>query len=241
MWLGTGKIAALWAVLAMCSYARADLTGLVVFREGPGGGGAVPPGPERWIYRVYAEFTDPSDRVGSWGVGSTLGPGQISNITADGSLGSGFTNIPDNDFSNTAPQLPFFPTDWDTYMTIGVLYGIQGPSGVDGTQVWPGTPTFITDGATTWTGNPGFVSLQDVLSPQGRADYRVVGNDTDRRVLLMQLVVNSGEHVQGTIGLLVRTQAGAYFATDVPFTSIPTTPSLACFIAAVVIAERRKR
>src|SRR2546425_7078891 len=106
-------------------------------------------------------------------------------------------------------------------MTIGVLYGYQGPLGVDGTQVFPGTPTFISNGSALWTGQFGFVNLADLSSPQGRGDFRIMGNDTATRVLLMQLVVNSGEQVEGTIGLLWRTQSGGFTTPGLTFTSIP--------------------
>src|SRR5687767_10686837 len=72
-------------------------------------GGAV-----RDVYRVYAEFTQPIDRVNSWGAGGNLGSGGICNILSNGSLGSGFYN---NDVN--PPPCP----NWETHGTIGVAWG----------------------------------------------------------------------------------------------------------------------
>ncbi len=228
--------------MAVVSSAGADFVGLRVFREEPGGAGAPPPGPPRWIYRVYAEFTDPTDRVIGWGTGiPEYGFGGIWNVSENGLPGSGFTNIPDLFTGNTAPFFSGGPADWDTYMTIGLLYGIQGPNNVDYTHVWPGTPIFISNGSTSWTG----LDIGCYLagnSPQGNGNYRISGNDTDTRVLLMQLVVNAGEHVQGSIGLawLNPSVELLHFSGNLTFSSVPGPGTLAIFFMSIACARRTR-
>ena len=219
--------------------ASADLVGLSVFREEPGGPGQAPPGPERWIYRVYAEFTNTTDMVLSWATGSNnFGFGGIWNITEEGLPGNGFTNIPDSSFGNTAPLFAGTFADWDTYMTVGLLYEIEGPANQDYTVVFTNTPVFISNGTTSWTG-PGGVGLAGNFQ-QGNADYRVIGNDTEYRVLLTQLVVNAGEHVHGSVGVDWRTAGGEFIITpNLTFTSIPGPGTL--WVLLVWLAESRKR
>jgi hypothetical protein len=188
--------------LILSTSANAALTGLSLFAEAPGGAGAPPTGGPRIIWRVYADFSSSTDRVNAWGVGSTFGPGGIFNVNQLNAPGAGFTNV-GGAGGQLAPYSPGTSRDWDTYMTVGVLYGNEGPAGADATAQIPNTPQFILNGATSWTpdavnGGGVFVTPDD---PQGRADYRVSGFDTDHRVLLMQLVVNAGEYVKGTIGV----------------------------------------
>lgn len=233
-------VAVIAALTIAVDAAQADLIGLVVFREAPGAGGVgpAPPGPERWIYRVYAEFSDPRHRVSSW-IGASASGG-IWNILEDGSPGSGFTNIPNGETSNTAPMFSGLGTDWDTYMTIGVQYGFQGPDGgFDYTTVSAGTPLFIANGTTSWTGGGVFLFPNTL---QGHADYRVSGNDTDRRVLLMQLVVNAGEHVGGSLSVGWRPLDGSGVISTEQFTSIPAPAAhwLLALLAYRSFARRRR-
>src|SRR5262249_14740603 len=116
---------------------KADYVGLVTIIEPLG---ASPAGP-RDVYRVYAEFTNPTDRVDSW-FGDAQDPLAIQTVLADGSTpGTGFTN-----FGGTggilAPKVPGTIRDWDTYATIGVLTGDEAPFGVDATAE-NGLPSFI--------------------------------------------------------------------------------------------------
>lgn len=221
--------------------ACAELIGLRVFREGLYGN-PEPSNTPLWIYRVYAEFTVGSDSVYAWGVGNTLGAGQIVNITEAGTPGSGFTNIPDNDTGNLAPHNPLTPRDWDTYMTLGLLYGSTGPGGIDGSVVFPGTPTFISNATTGWSSSQDAgVVLSSLSSPQGRADFWIYGNDTDRRVMLMQLVVNAGEHVAGTIGVAWRQpQSGVLIEVGLSFSSVPAPSVLCSFLLASTLTLRRR-
>ena len=229
------------SALAIASAASAELVGLRVFQEAPGGPGPAPPGPQRWIYRVYAEFTEPTDMVLSWATGSNgFGFGGIWNITANNTPGSGFTNIPDLLTGDIAPYFSGGATDWDTFMTIGLLYGVHGPGNTDYTNAFPNTPLFIANGTNAWTG-PGGVFLFGDLA-QGYANYRVDGNDTDKRVLLMQLVVNAGEHVHGSIGLTWRSVEGDFILTpNLSFNSLPAPSAAFTFILLGLRGKRMRR
>ena len=233
-------VAAALFAMAIAPAASAELVGLRVFQEEPGGSGQPPPGPPRWIYRVYAEFTEPTDMVASWGSGfTTFGFGGIWNITENNTPGSGFTNIPNDFTGDTAPFISGTFADWDTYMTIGVLYGTQGPENSDFTVTYANTPLFIANGTNAWTG-PGGVFLFGDLQ-QGFANYRVNGNDTDTRVLLMQLVVNEGEHVHGSIGIRWRSLGGQFIInTDLPFNSLPA-PSGSLVLMLLGLNNNRRR
>jgi hypothetical protein len=240
---GMCKTLAVGLVLFAAASAHADLVGLRVFRE-TAGGGPPPPGAERWVYRVYAEFTDPGDRVFFWGASSSLGTATIVNITSAGLPGSGFTNVPDDSSGNRAPDQPFSARDWDTYMTIGVRYGAQGPGGFDYTVIGGATPTFIANGSSVWTTNQGGAGLSDITALQGTAGYWIQGNDTDRRVLLMQLVVNAGEHVAGTVGIWWKSGIDSTLMPNLTFNSVPCPSCMTIlmpFISATLRSRRRRR
>jgi hypothetical protein len=238
-------LAGLGGALIMSTAANAAFTGLSVFLEGPGGAGAPPTGGPRVIYRVYANFDNATDRVNAWGAGSTFGPGSILNVdSVDSGPGTGFTNI-GGAGGQIAPYSGGTTRDWDTYMTVGLLYGAEGPAGADATSQIPATPVFITNGATSWAPDPVngggvFVTPDD---PQGGASYRVSGNDTDHRVLLMQLVVNAGQNVKGTIGVAWQAagQAGVTVAGQTFTSVIPAPGALALLGLAGMVGARRRR
>jgi hypothetical protein len=186
--------------MILSSHAAAVLQGLVVTPEIPGPG--IPPtGGPRVIYHVYAQFDSPTDRVNAWGGGPALGPATIVNILANGDLGTGFTNTGGSG-GQLAPKSPGSIRDWDSYMTVGIRYQNEVPGGADDTMLMPGTPVFIPGGATTWSTPVGGGGVSVLPSDdQGIANFRVTGNDSDTRVLLMQLVVNQGQFVKGTIGV----------------------------------------
>src|SRR5262245_57053196 len=191
----------LGAAMILTSQAEAVLQGLVVTPE-VSGGGPPPIGGPRVIYHVYAQFDSPTDRVNAWGGGPELGPATIQNILANGNLGNGFTN-PGGAGGQLAPKSPGTTRDWDTYMTIGVRYVSDAPLGEGCVVQIPFTPTFIS--GTTWSTPAGGGGVSILPFPdcdeQTTAGFRVTGNDTDTRVLLMQLVVNQGQFVKGTIGV----------------------------------------
>jgi hypothetical protein len=222
--------------------ANADLVGLRVFREGLYGDPTPVDGP-RWIYRVYAEFTNETDSVFAWGVGGTaFGSGMIANVTEAGQSGSGFHNVPHNGEDNIAPDHPLSPRDWDTYMSVGLLYGNLGPGGIDSTGTYPGTPNFIAQGGVWTSSQTAGVLLSTTLTSQGRANHWVYGNDTAKRVFLMQLIVNSGEHVHGTIGLRwIGEGTGLQIVQGLSFTSIPAPSTLLMTVLLTFKLNRRRR
>jgi hypothetical protein len=180
--------------------------------------------------------------VNIWGAGSDFGPGGIKNVVADGvTPGTGFTNIGGGG-GQLAPYSPGTARDWDSYMTIGVRYGNQAPGGLDATNQIPNTPIFAT--GTQWipnqqNGGGVFITPDD---PQGTASYINSGNDTDHRVLLMQLVVNAGECIKGTISIGWQTtgQAGVV-TTGLTWTCLPAAGGLPLLACAGLFGSTRRR
>jgi hypothetical protein len=217
------------------------IVGLVVADEtATNGGGGPPPGSPRTIYHIYALFDDPADRVNAWGGGGSFGLGRIENVLPNGSLGSGFTNIGAASEGNVPPYSPGTSRDWDTYMTIGVRYGNEAP----GSIVLPtGDPLPFIEGPVWLAPDSGAGLAITPDDAQGRADYRIIDSDTQFTVLLMQLVVNQGEHMRGTIGVNWSGGdgiAGAVTSTGLTFTSVPA-PAAGALLAGVLVAAARRR
>ena len=98
----------------------------------------------RDIYRVYAQFENPADRVHRW-YGNAASPMIIQNVLNDGvTLGTGFTQF-GGAGGQFAPKSPGTTRDWDTFATLGVLFGSEAPNGSDRTTLSPGFPVFITE------------------------------------------------------------------------------------------------
>ena len=232
-------LAGLGGALIMTGTASAAVTSLSVFAEPVGGAGAPPAGGPRVIYRVYANMGASNERVNAWGGGGNLGIGAIVNTLGGGGPGTGFTNV--GGVAALAPSSPGSTRDWDTYATIGVLYASEGPGGINATSIVTGTPGFIV--GNSWTalaaGGGFFITPADA---QGGADFRVSGNDTATRVLLMQLVVNAGEHVAGTIGIAWQgPTGGGVNTTGWTFNSVPAPGALALLGLAGLVGARRRR
>lgn len=154
------------------------------------------------IWRVYANFSDPGDRL-VIGFGSpTLGPISIeSRNSSDTGAGNPFFNVGNN---ITAPTMDQISSDssfqWNTFVTIGTpiadlvpggdeilltpdFKGISGTSWVQDNQAWLVPPTI-----------DGVPPIQSVANWQG-------DGDAANRVLMMQLTVTAGDNVRGTINL----------------------------------------
>jgi len=232
---GTILVIACVAVAGAPRSAHADYAGLVTIIEplGPS-----PAGP-RDVYRVYAQFTNQTDRVDAW-YGAADHPFTIENVLADGtSLGTGFTNFGGSG-GTLPPETPGSARDWDTWATIGVAYGDEAPGG-DATSLPNPFPVFINGNSVT--SSQGVVTLSPPNAVQGRADFRIQGNDTELRVLLMQLVVNVGQHVKGTINISGEVGGPgnytSFTALDQTFTSIPEPGSLAALLLLGAFSLRR--
>jgi len=233
--LGVGSV----AVGLTASTTNADYVGLAAILESAGQMTAAGP---RNVYRVYAEFTNPTDRVNAW-YGLAGHPFTIQNVLADGvTLGSGFTNF-GGSAGTLPPEVPGTVRDWDTWATIGITNGSEGPDGLDDAMLSPGFPVFIS--GNMLTASNASISIP-LASLQGRADWRVVGNDTNLRVLLMQLVVNVGQHVRGTINVHGEVDVPIvglveFTALDQTFTSVPAPGVLAALSLASLCTGRRGR
>jgi len=201
----------------------------------------VTPAGLRDVFRVYAQFENPADRVNRW-YGDAPNPMTIQNVLSDGAtLGTGFTQ-----FGGSGGQLaPYHHPlrDWDTYATIGVRFGQDAPGGQDATALTAGFPPFIA--SNTFQTNSGAVFLIPQTAVQGRADWRVVENDTNLRVMLMQLTVMPGQHVRGTINVDGQFWNGTgyenFSAVGLTFASIPAPGGLVLLGLTGAIPKRGRR
>lgn len=226
------------AVVCAVSESQAAFVGLTAVLEFPS---AITPAGPRDVYHIFAEFTNPTDRVNSW-FGTTRNPMVIQNVLADGAtLGSNFTNF-GGQFGNLPPEVAGGVRDWDTFATIGIRNGSEAPFGNDQTMLSaPPNFSFITGNSLT-----AVASLSVPPSaPQGRANYRILGGDTALRVLLMQLVVNVGEHVRGTISVSgqASTALGVedYTLINQTFSSVPSPGGPALLATFLLRCKRRRR
>jgi len=218
--------------------ASADFVGLAVVLESAGQMTAAGP---RDVYRVYAEFTNPTDRIDAW-YGTEMNPFTIQNVLGDGiTLGSGFTN-----FGGVGgilpPEVLGTVRDWDTWATIGVAY--LDEAAPEYLSVTPAFPAFISGNSLTANASSVFLAVPD--APQGQGNFRVVGHDSELRVLLMQLVVNVGEHVRGTInidGNAVNSSTGLatpFTAINQSFSSVPGSGPLLVLVGGVFFRGRMR-
>ena len=228
---------AITAIAGFTSASRAAFVGLAAVLEFPSADTAAGP---RDVYHVFAEFTNPTDRVNSW-FGTARNPMVIQNVLADGTtLGSNFTNF-GGQFGNLPPEVAGTVRDWDTFATIGIRNGSEAPFGGDETMLSaPPNFSFITGNSLT-----AVASLSVPPSaPQGRANYRILGGDTALRVLLMQLVVNVGEHVRGTISISGQVSTALavedYTFINQTFSSVPS-PSVVALLGTFFLRCKRRR
>jgi hypothetical protein len=149
--------------LIACAAAEGGVVGLYVAAEPP----VVVQGEERWIFRIYAQFDSPNDRVNAWSGGGDFGPGTIQTIGPCGP-GAAFFN-PGGGGSQKAPYSTNGVLEYGTFMTIGVPLGQLAPEGLDQTTVIPGTPTFINGNTWTAPASGGGVYVTP-RADQGRAD-----------------------------------------------------------------------
>jgi len=214
----------LTATVLPCVAARADFTGLVAVREFPN---QMTSGGLRDVFRVYAEFTNPTDRVDTW-YGTEANPFLIQNVLVNGSPGSGFFR---HSFGSLPPEIPGTPNDWNTWATIGTTWENEMNQGSflgafslppfrNGNQI---------------TSSVGSIFLTSPAAPDGLGNFRISGADTALRTLVMQLTVMPGEQVQGMINLGGRIDTGAGYASftalSQTFTSVPSPATMALFIA----------
>jgi hypothetical protein len=193
------------------------------------------------VYRAYALYSDPGDYLLSVVGSQTAGNMIIWNLNSQGDgFGAGFYNPAG---TNLAPLLmPGDPEEyqWETFVSIGGPY-------YDGsleTSLAPGFTTFI-NGPVLNVTNIGWYILPGPqgIAGNGEANLDGLGN---WGVLMMQLTVNAGEHVAGTVavsGLNNNPLAGAtYFTvTNQTFSSIPAPVGLAVLALGGLMRSGRRR
>jgi hypothetical protein len=202
-------------------------------------------------YRVYAVFTDPNDYLIGAGGSSELGQVDIQSLNFNGSApGSVFYQNPAGE--DLAPTVEAVSGDllaeWDTFATIGTTID----DGSDATMTSPGFPTFIngtqltgnfwwsTDGAIEqgWAGGPngGFNTfVNTAISANAFSGYGVP---------VMQLTVNTGSKIRGTIALEIQL-AGALSGTTIlsnqKFSTVPAPAALGVLMLAASVGRPRRR
>jgi hypothetical protein len=241
------------AVIAVSNAAQASYQGLSAELHTT----VLASGTLRSVYRVYANFTDPADRLHSVYGSPTLGPMTLqSRNAADSGFGDAFFNTPGGVTAPTAEAIALNPNAaWDTFVTIGVSVAEQAPYG-DQTTLTPGfaqvsgfnyvtsnggwyvTPTFDHDGQG---------DTDPIVNPQAEAGF-AGDSDLAPRVLLAQLTVNAGEHVAGTVNIVIfeansGLQGGgtSTILAQQTFTSVPAPSAIALLGISGLIGKRRRR
>jgi hypothetical protein len=184
----------------------------------------------RDVYRVYANFDDENDYLTSGAGTELLGPLSIQSRNADDTgMGTIFFNPGSGAAGQTPPSSPASPNYWGTYVTIGVSDLTQFPQAFGSTSdpmsLSPGFPNFI-NGNQLVSSNAAWFTA----GPQefGRAGF-VGDGDLQLRVQLMQLSVNQGENVRGTLAIGIVEAGGLAGGVAIPnqtFNSIPAPSGL---------------
>ena len=211
------------------------------------------------VFRVYANFDNPGDRLVA-GFGSpNYGPSIIQTRNADDTdFGDPLYNSPFNGI--TAPNQELINLNprnqWDTYVTLGVNIADQSPYG---------DMTFLTPGFVGLSGNnfsmanaawytfPTFdhdnnASTPDIPPPQSVAGWDGDG-DSALRVMLLQLTVPQGNNVRGLLNIDIFPPlggGGGQVVQHEPFQSfnsytIPGPTALGLLGLAALCARRRRR
>lgn len=229
------------AALVATDSAKASYTGLSTIHYTTVNVGGGP----KWVFRVYANFTNANDYFTGCQGSSTLGPVAIKSAVPSGLPGSNFFN-PGGASSKTAPMTPDGVIEWGTFVTVGVSLATQGSgptSAPDMTGLTPGFPNFI-NGNSLVNDNMGWFTPGPV--EQGRAGYLGDG-DAQLRVLIMQLTVDAGSTVKGTVavnGVNSGSLAATFQAAGQTFFAFPPPPApsgLAVFAIAGLHGRRRRR
>ena len=211
--------------------------------------GNIPDGNLRDLWRVYAHFDDPNDRMTAIGVAIDGTPMTVENVLADGvTPGSGLYEPLFGTQADGGGPIANGTTGWtqnptgltyDTYMTIGNEAGytplIDPKTGDPYFFGWGlGLAPNWADGTSWFINNAAFVTIP--AAPYGEPD----GNG---RVLVAQFNVADGEHIQGFANIIWGNVglAGGGFVTEVFFTSIPAPGTLALLGLAGLFGVRRRR
>lgn len=168
----------------------------------------------RQVYRVYALFTNPGDRLVSWGSTVTIPyPTTFRTLACSDVLGSNFYNAPNGSNAPSQELIDEIPhAQWDTFVTIGVSIADQG-SGLDPKSpnvalLSPSFPNFAS--GNIWTSNNAAVYIAGTGpgTEQGLAGYAGDG-DSQLRVLLAQITAMVGDGLSIRIGFVTWIPAGS--------------------------------
>ena len=243
------SVTGLAAVLLFTSHVSAVYTGLTVSKYTT----LTVDGVNRDVWRIYANFTNPNDRLLA---GSGLNtPNSLvleSRNAADNGPGSPFYNaIGGTNRPPTQADIDGSPSlQWDSFVTIGISIADQAPYG-DQMFFSPGFPNLA--GTTYSAQNAGWLCVPtidedgnpatpEISNPQTQAGFLGDG-DPLLRVLMAQLTTDAGGNVRGTVAVTAW-DAGAgsgYTLGGQTFNSVPMPPGLALLGFAALGRRRRKR
>lgn len=207
----------------------------------------------RDVFRVYANFDDPNNAVFWFGASGSDAPMALTNFGWD-SAGSGFFNAPlGSSMAPTEYMINVSPaTQWDSYFTIGAWVQDDAPGGQAGYLPYPvGLPggNGPSDSQYSTIGSVLSIDVDSgvlpVTSTGGWNDATYGGG---LKVGLMQLTVNAGEGIAGTLAVTWRptTDPGAMTFTApfqtffVPATAPPAPGPLGLIVLAAARGHRRR-
>ena len=200
------RVLAVSAAVAVSPSVRAAYTGLTIELHT-----SVVIGGENYnVYRLYANFSDPGDRL-VIGFGSpTYGTMTVqSRNSNDTDFGNPFFNVPGHTTAPWQDDIDANPDlEWDTFVTIGTPKG-NLPFDGDHTLLTPG---FTPISGTNWSINnagwfltPTYDDDGNPNTPEVPPEQSVAGwtgdGDLLNRVMMMQLTVKAGDNVRGTLNL----------------------------------------
>jgi hypothetical protein len=207
------------------------------------------------VWRVYANFSDPGDRLVA-GFGAT----DFGDITLqarngdDTDFGNPFFNTGGNSTAPWQEEIDLNPAvQWDTYVTIGTPLADLAP-GNDQTSLTPG---FVPISGNNWVQNDvawyavpthdhdNNAGTPEVPPAQTLAGWQGDG-DAANRVMMLQLTVASGDNVRGTVNLawFAPIQFGGFVVNQPIQTfnsfTVPGPSALGLLGAAALIRRRRR-
>jgi hypothetical protein len=200
-------------------------------------------GTARYVYRVYAAFSNVQDYLISTNDSGQMGNIVIQNRNSnDTALGTGFHN----NFSNhsngglTAPSqrdVDSMPASrWDTFVTIGV--DLADPNGLGDQTVL--SPNFAQNMGNLF--GPAIESNNASWFVPGPTEQGRAGHWANNRVMIMQLTVNAGQNVRGTVRITgINADGSEFTAYNQTFNSFPAPPALAMFVGPALIPLGRRR
>jgi hypothetical protein len=211
-------------------------------------------GSDRDVYRVYANFTTATERVIVGGFGSpSVGPMLIeSRNRTDSGAGSAFFNAAGA--NNTAPYQELIDSnpdaEWDSFCTVGVAIADQAEYG-DFTMLTPGFPpiagTSVSSSNAGWSVFPVIDHDNDPSTPTINAPQTISGyagdGDPLLRIMVLQLTVNTGDNIRGTMNLMLATglEPGTLYVVEgQTFNSVPG-PGAAAVVAVFAWRGPRRR